>query len=105
MKEWFLQRRLMLLMVGIGVPLLGALSFWSVIRQNWQFWLACYVVGFPAALFVTWVRQHGREYWDSLGTRKRMLLRCAVIAILWFLLVLENHDRFLATVITVGVVL
>lgn len=109
MKEWLLERRLTLLIVGIAVPLLGALSFWRLVRRDWQFWLACYVVSFPAGVFITWVRQRGREYWDRLGTRKRMLLRSAVIAILWFLVVLEYHnssDRFfLASFSTVVVVL
>lgn len=96
-------------MVGVAVPFLIALCFWSVVRQDWQFWLACYVVGFPAGVFAIWIRQIGREYWVRLESSTRMMLRTVAMVILWFLLALQNHDRsdrfFIATFITVAVAL
>lgn len=54
MNGWLRERRFTLLVVGVAVPLIAAISFWSVIRPHWPFWLACYILGLPAGIVVTW---------------------------------------------------
>lgn len=93
MKEWLRERRLTLLLVGVAVPLMIAVSFWNVIRPDWPSWLACYLVGFPAAIAGIWVFQRGGIFWARLKTRQRVLLRCLAVAALWSLLVLSAQNR------------
>ena len=104
MKEWLRDRRLTLWVVGIVVPLLTVLCFWSTIRPDWPFWLACYIVGLPAGIAVIWTRHKGREFWSQLERRQRIVLRCLAVVTLWSLLFLQSSDRssrFLtATVLT-----
>lgn len=93
MKTWLRERRLTLLLVGVGVPALSVLSFRSLNESEWPFWLACFVIGFPAGIFYIWARQRGRDVWERLERPQRILLRCVAIAVLWCLLVLLEHDR------------
>jgi len=93
MKEWLRDRRLTLWIVGIVVPLLTVLCFWSTIRPDWPFWLACYIVGIPAGVAVIWVRHRGGEFWSQLEKRQRILLRCIAVLTLWSLLFLQSSDR------------
>lgn len=93
MKEWLRDRRFTLWLVGIAVPLLMLLCFWSTIRPDWPFWLACYIVGLPAGIAVIWVRQKGSEFWSQVGARQRVMLRCLAVATLWALLFLQSSER------------
>ena len=99
----------MLLFVGVAVPLMFAIGFWRVIRPDWPFWVACYVVGFPGGVLVAWGRQRLSGSWTRLRKPQRILLRCLAVAALWSWLVLlpdNRSDRFLdATAITTAVLL
>ena len=109
MKEWLRDRRLTLWVVGIVVPLLTVLCFWSTIRPDWPCWLACDIVGLPAGAAVIWFRHRGGEFWSQLERRQRILLRCLAVVTLWSLLFLQSSDRssrFLtATAVTVVLLL
>lgn len=74
-------------------------------RPNWPFWAACYVVGFPGGVLVTWGRHRLSGLWSRLEKRQRVLLNCLAVAALWFWLSLvydKRSDRFLdATAITI----
>jgi hypothetical protein len=105
MKEWLLERRFVILVVGVGVPLMFTVVFWSDVRPNWPFWLACYLVGLPAGIIVTWGRQRVREFWARLETRQRVLLRCLAVAAIWTITFLQSDDWsdrfFTATAVSV----
>ena len=109
MKEWLRDRRLTLWVVGIVVPLLTVLCFWSTIRPDWPFWLACYIFGLPAGIAVIWTRHRGRESWSQLERRRRILLRCFTVVTVWSLVFLQSSDRasrvFTATVLTIVLLL
>ena len=90
MKEWLRDRRLTLWVVGIVVPLLTVLCFWSTIHPGWPFWLACYIVGLPAGIAVMWVRHRGDEFWSQL--EKRQLQRFRAMAF-------ESTQRFASSCI------
>jgi hypothetical protein len=109
MIQWLRERRFMLLFVGVAVPLMFAIGFWRVIRPDWPFWVACYVVGFPGGVLVAWGRQRLSGSWTRLRKPQRILLRCLAVAALWSWLVLlpdNRSDRFLdATAITTAVLL
>lgn len=109
MKEWLRDRRSTLWVVCIVVPLLAVLCFWSTIRPDWPFWLACYIVGLPAGIAVIWVRHKGSGFWSQLEKRRRIMLRCLAVVTLWSLLFLQSSDRssrFLtATAVTVVLLL
>jgi len=108
-KEWLRDRRFTLWLVGIAVPLMIGLCFWSTVRPDWPFWVACYIIGLPAGIAVVWVRFKGREFWARLEMRQRILLRCLFVLTIWSLVFLQSSNRsgrFLwATVITVVIVL
>lgn len=93
MKEWLRDQRLTLLLVGVAVPLMGVLCFWSTIRPDWPFWIACYIIGFPAGVAVIWVRQSCGDLWIRLTTRQRVLLRWLAVFTLWSLLFLQSSER------------
>ena len=99
----------MLLVVGIGVPVMILINFWSVIRSEWPFWLACYALALPASVVAMWGSQRLADVWSSLTGRQRVLLRCLAVCALWALLVLlpdNRSDRFLdATAITAAALL
>lgn len=92
LRSWFRERRTTLLVVGILVPALATLTFWNVVRSEWPFWLACYAVGFPTAIALTWGRKQLSETFGGFAKSHRMLLRCLAIVSLWCLLVLVEHD-------------
>jgi hypothetical protein len=105
LKAWLRERHRTLLAVGLLVPVLITLTFWSVIRSEWPFWLACYVVGFPAGVFVVWGRNRLSDVFSRLTKSQRMLLRCIALVALWCLLVLFEHDLSEANWITAAVAL
>lgn len=93
MRKWLWERRLTLALVGVGVPLLTFLSFWNAIQPEWPFWLLCYLVGFPAGIAVVYGRFRGAEFWSSLQTWHRALVRCLAVLALWSLVYLSNQNQ------------
>jgi len=84
----------------IRANLFLALIFWSAIRFDWLFWPACLVVGITAAVLITRGRRRAKEVWARLRTRERIIVRCLVIAALWCVLALLEHDRIEASWMT-----
>jgi hypothetical protein len=109
MRRWLWDRRYSLLIVGVVVPIavaaVAVLCFWSVIRPEWGFYLACYVVGFPAGILVVWGFQRGKEAWLHLGRRLRILLVCIAFGVLWCAIGLSEHDWSEACWMTAAVAL
>jgi hypothetical protein len=93
MNEWLRERRFTLLVVGVAVPLIAVMSFWSDIRPEWPLWLACYLVGFPAGIVAIWGRQHVGAFWSRLGTRQRVHIVCFAAVAVWLLLVFFPGNR------------
>jgi hypothetical protein len=94
MREWLRERRIALLFVAIGVPLLLAFAFPDMILEHWGLFILCYVVALPAGIVLNFGWQYVREYaqtsWKRLSAWGRVLVGCLSISALWLLFFVGN---------------